>query len=197
MLMLTLWMSTASSFLTSNAPVPGTDRPLLRWSCLIVLSGTKGSVLNWSLPIMLLWKGIGKLLSLYCNNLLIKDLSKFFPWCFLETTAANGSMICYLASCERIKGEPVCWVFFFFLFLLTEFENTKRRSGRKTRLAVNLSSSVDFASTFESRVYETKPPRDFGFVKPNIHVAAAFSQATKTFNRDHKEYDWPMFASER
>ena len=63
--------------------------------------------------------------------------------------------------------------------LLSEFESLKRRSGRITGLAVNPLSSVDFASVFELLGYDTKPPKDFGFVKRNIHFSAACTQAAK------------------
>lgn len=39
--------------------------------------------------------------------------------------------------------------------------------------ALNPLSSLDFASNLESLGYATRPPKEFGFLKRNIHFAGA------------------------
>lgn len=59
--------------------------------------------------------------------------------------------------------------------LLAEFQSMRRKGGSTQGFAVNPLSCVDFSVVLESLGYETKPPKDFGFVKRNIHFATACS----------------------
>lgn len=59
--------------------------------------------------------------------------------------------------------------------LLTAFESINRKSGSIHGFAVNSLSCVDFSEIFGSLGYETTPPKDFGFVKRNIHFSVACS----------------------
>lgn len=63
--------------------------------------------------------------------------------------------------------------------LLNGFEDVKKKSGKVQGFAVNPLSSIDFAKVFESLGYETKPPSEFGFVKRNVHFAAACASGAK------------------
>lgn len=63
--------------------------------------------------------------------------------------------------------------------LLSGFEDVKRKSGSVQGFAFNPLSSIDFAEVFKSLGYQTKPPSDFGFVKRNLHFAAACAAGAK------------------
>lgn len=63
--------------------------------------------------------------------------------------------------------------------LLSEFESINRNDGGIQGFAVNPLSSVDFGEVFSSLGYETKPPKDFCFVKRNIHFASACASGAR------------------
>lgn len=63
--------------------------------------------------------------------------------------------------------------------LLSEFDAVHTRGGSVQGFAVNPLSSVDFVTILDSLGYETKPPKNFGFNKRNIHFATACRQSAK------------------
>lgn len=63
--------------------------------------------------------------------------------------------------------------------LLTEFEQINRKSGCVQGYAVNPLSCVEFVAVLEYLGYETSPPKDFGFVKRDIHFSAACRPGAK------------------
>lgn len=63
--------------------------------------------------------------------------------------------------------------------LLHEFESINRRGGSVQGFALNPLASVKFSEILGSLGYETKPSKDFGFQKRNIHFAAACSSGAK------------------
>lgn len=63
--------------------------------------------------------------------------------------------------------------------MLNGFEDVNRKSGKAQGFAINPLSAIDFAEVFQSLGYETTPPSEFGFVKRNIHFAAACAAGAK------------------
>lgn len=63
--------------------------------------------------------------------------------------------------------------------LLAEFESINRKNGTVQGYAVNPLSSCDFVAILRSLGYETSPPKDFGFVKHDIHFSAACRPGAK------------------
>lgn len=64
--------------------------------------------------------------------------------------------------------------------LLSEFEAINRKRGSIEGFAINPLSCIDFATVLSSLGYGTKPSKDFGFVKRNIHFAAACVPGAKS-----------------
>lgn len=63
--------------------------------------------------------------------------------------------------------------------LLSEFEAVKCKGGQVYGFAANPLASIEFSAVLESLGYRTKPPKDFGFIKRNIHFAAACNPVAK------------------